>query len=210
MVVAQPDTANVVDKFHLGRQKSAAQLCLAAGLVLRDFLCHGGQRGGCGWSLDFPPTVRRDKFFQRRDILAARTSDRFEVHSACLALDGFVGPDPNDKQGNQNSKAEQLCASIQALWTAAHHKLPITYVIPNNRSYRILKERLVSFRKTDKFVGMVMDDPAIDFVALAQSMGVPARRITDPQDAFLGVLELDVRHHAYLPLPVRHGLQPLR
>ena len=72
--------------------------------------------------------------------------------------------------------------SIQALWTAAHKKLPITYVIPNNRSYRILKERLISFRKTDKFVGMDMDDPAIDFVALAQSMGVPARRITDPQD----------------------------
>jgi benzoylformate decarboxylase len=72
--------------------------------------------------------------------------------------------------------------SIQALWTAAHLKLPITYVIPNNRSYRILKERLVSFRKTDKFIGMDMDDPAIDFVALAQSMGVPAQRITDPQD----------------------------
>jgi len=72
--------------------------------------------------------------------------------------------------------------SIQALWTAAHLQLPITYVIPNNHSYRILKERLVSFRKTDKFVGMDIDDPAIDFVALAQSMGVPARRITDPQD----------------------------
>ena len=72
--------------------------------------------------------------------------------------------------------------SIQALWTAAHHKLPITYVIPNNRSYRILKERLVSFRKTDQFVGMDMDDPAIDFVALAQAMGVPAQRITDPAD----------------------------
>ena len=72
--------------------------------------------------------------------------------------------------------------SIQALWTAAHLKLPITYVIPNNRSYRILKERLVSFRKTDKFVGMDMNDPAIDFVTLAQSMGVPAQRIADPQD----------------------------
>jgi benzoylformate decarboxylase len=72
--------------------------------------------------------------------------------------------------------------SIQALWTAAHLKLPITYVIANNHSYRILKERLVSFRKTDKFIGMDMDNPAIDFVALAQSMGVPAQRITDPQD----------------------------
>jgi benzoylformate decarboxylase len=72
--------------------------------------------------------------------------------------------------------------SIQALWTAAHLRLPITYVIANNRGYRILKERLVSFRKTDKFVGMDIDQPAIDYVALAQSMGVPARRITEPQD----------------------------
>jgi benzoylformate decarboxylase len=72
--------------------------------------------------------------------------------------------------------------SIQALWTAAHLQLPITYVIPNNRSYRILKERLVSFRKTDKFVGMDIDDPAIDFVSLAQSMGVKAQRIADPQE----------------------------
>lgn len=72
--------------------------------------------------------------------------------------------------------------SIQALWTAAHLKLPITYVIPNNRGYRILKERLVSFRKTDQFIGMDIEDPAIDYVSLAQSLGVPARRLTDPQD----------------------------
>ena len=71
---------------------------------------------------------------------------------------------------------------IQALWTAAHLKLPITYVITNNRSYRILKERLVSMRGSDRFVGMDLRDPAIDFTGLAQSMGVPARRITDPQE----------------------------
>ena len=35
--------------------------------------------------------------------------------------------------------------SIQALWTAAHLKLPITYVICNNASYRIIKERLRAF-----------------------------------------------------------------
>ncbi len=72
--------------------------------------------------------------------------------------------------------------SIQGLWTAAHLKLPITYVIANNRSYRIIKERLVGFRKTDKFTGMDLRDPEIDFVALAQSMGLPARRVSDPQE----------------------------
>ncbi len=71
---------------------------------------------------------------------------------------------------------------IQALWTAAHLKLPITYVIANNRGYRILKERLISMRKTDRFVGMDIREPAIDYTALAGSMGVPGRRIVDPAD----------------------------
>jgi benzoylformate decarboxylase len=61
-------------------------------------------------------------------------------------------------------------------------KLPVTYVIANNRSYRILKERLVSMRGSDKFVGMDIKDPAIDYVGLARAMGVPGRRVTDPND----------------------------
>ena len=77
--------------------------------------------------------------------------------------------------------------SIQALWTAANLKLPITYVIPNNRGYRILKERLLSYRKTDKFIGMDFTDPVIDFVNLADSMGVQSRRVEQPQD-FAAVL----------------------
>lgn len=72
--------------------------------------------------------------------------------------------------------------SVQALWTAAHLKRPITYVICNNRSYRILKERLVSMRGTEKFIGMDLRDPEIDFVALSQSLGVPAKRITDTHE----------------------------
>jgi benzoylformate decarboxylase len=82
---------------------------------------------------------------------------------------------------------------VQALWTAAHLKLPITYVITNNRSYRILKERLVSMRATDKFVGMDIRDPAIDFAGLAQSMGVPARRVTDPNDVVPALREAAAR-----------------
>ncbi len=69
---------------------------------------------------------------------------------------------------------------IQALWTAAHFKLPITYVIINNRSYRIIKERLQAMRGTDQFVAMDMNDPAIDFVAVAEGLGMNAVRITDP------------------------------
>lgn len=71
---------------------------------------------------------------------------------------------------------------VQGLWTAAHHKLPITYIITNNRSYRIIKERLVSMRSTAKFTGMDLRDPEIDFVHLGQSFGLATRRVTDPQD----------------------------
>ena len=70
--------------------------------------------------------------------------------------------------------------SIQALWTAAHLDLPITYVIPNNRGYRILKQRLLSFHGNQNYVGMDLMDPEIDFVGLAKSLGVEAERITDP------------------------------
>ena len=55
--------------------------------------------------------------------------------------------------------------SIQALWTAAHQTLPITYVICNNASYRILKERLAAGFDNENFVGMDLRDPAIDFTS---------------------------------------------
>ena len=70
--------------------------------------------------------------------------------------------------------------SIQALWTAAHHKLPLTVVIANNGGYRIIKERLLAFHKDDNFVGMDFADPPVDFAALARSLGVEATRIDAP------------------------------
>jgi len=69
---------------------------------------------------------------------------------------------------------------IQALWTAAHLKLPVTYVIINNRSYRIIKERLVASRKSERFVAMDMRDPAIDFTGVAKGLGLAAVCVSDP------------------------------
>lgn len=70
--------------------------------------------------------------------------------------------------------------SIQALWTAAHLNLPITYVIANNKGYRILKQRLKAFHGNDNFIGMSIDEPEIDFVALARSLGMSAEAVTAP------------------------------
>ena len=71
---------------------------------------------------------------------------------------------------------------VQAMWTAAHLKLPITYVIANNRGYRILKERLVSMRGRSEFIGMDLRDPPLDFVQLAQGYGLEARRVSEPAE----------------------------
>jgi len=79
--------------------------------------------------------------------------------------------------------------SVQSLWTAAHYRLSVTFVICNNRSYRILKERLGSMRGVEKHIGMDLRDPAIDWVGLAQSLGVPARRLTDAADIVPAIRE---------------------
>ena len=78
--------------------------------------------------------------------------------------------------------------TVQALWTAAHYRLPVVWVIFNNTSYRILKQRLVMLRglaeQADNFVGMELNDPAIDFVGLARSLGIDgaARRDRERRD----------------------------
>src|SRR6185436_12287594 len=69
----------------------------------------------------------------------------------------------------------------QAFWTAAHDSIPVVYVIFNNASYRILKQRTLALKgfsaEDDVYVGMDLDKPLIDHVGLAKSFGVPGERI---------------------------------
>jgi len=72
--------------------------------------------------------------------------------------------------------------SIQALWTAANHKLPLTFIIVNNGGYRIIKQRLLAFHGDDNYVGMDFIDPPVDFTGIARSLGLEAIKITDPKE----------------------------
>ena len=72
--------------------------------------------------------------------------------------------------------------NIQALWTAAHLRLPMVYVIANNRGYRILKQRVRAGHGVERFVGMDFDDPPVDFAGLAAAMGLRSRRVVEPGD----------------------------
>jgi benzoylformate decarboxylase len=77
--------------------------------------------------------------------------------------------------------------TCQALWTAARYKIGVTFVIFNNTSYRILKQRVFAQRgyaaQLDRYVGMELNDPAIDFVGLARSLGVAAERAKSVHEA---------------------------
>jgi benzoylformate decarboxylase len=76
--------------------------------------------------------------------------------------------------------------SPQALWTAAHEQLPVVFAIVNNRQYLILKNNLRNMKgqavATGRFVAMDIDDPPVDFVGLAASLGVPSARIDQAGD----------------------------
>ncbi|MGN6572738.1 MAG: thiamine pyrophosphate-binding protein [Pseudolabrys sp.] len=70
--------------------------------------------------------------------------------------------------------------SIQALWTAAHHKLPLSVVLVNNGGYRIIKQRLRAFHNDERFIGMDFIDPPVDFAGVARGLGLEAMRIDAP------------------------------
>jgi benzoylformate decarboxylase len=69
--------------------------------------------------------------------------------------------------------------SIQALWSAALLKLPMTFVILNNRRYAALQDfaPVFGFAPTDAVQGT--DLHGIDFVGLARAMGCTGERVSD-------------------------------
>ena len=78
--------------------------------------------------------------------------------------------------------------SIQALWTAAHHDLPIVFVILANREYRVLKHNIDAYRarfdvKSNKpYMHMDLTGPVLGFVDLAKGMGVAGTHVTKADD----------------------------
>ncbi len=76
--------------------------------------------------------------------------------------------------------------TIQALWTAAHYRIPVTYVICNNQSYRILKLNMLQYlgeaMAGRKFIGMDLVDPVLDFAQIAQAFGIRGQRVESSEE----------------------------
>lgn len=109
---------------------------------------------------------------------------------------GGIGPGLPGALGAQLARPDRkvvaVCSdgaamySISALWTAAHHKIPVTYVMLSNRSYRILKLNMIEYlgaaARGRGFVAMDLTDPELRFDRMAEAMGVPGRRVERPEE----------------------------
>ena len=97
-----------------------------------------------------------------------------------------------------NKKYGRLSVAIQGdgdlmmgpgtLWTAAHHQIPILYVMHNNRAWHqeLMYVQAMSNRHgrglQNAHIGTTITDPNIDFAMMAKSMGVYSEGpITDPK-----------------------------
>jgi benzoylformate decarboxylase len=94
--------------------------------------------------------------------------------------------------------------SIQALWTAAHHKLAIVFIVLANREYRILKHNVDVWRQNFEagtqhpYQNMDLIGPALDFVQLAGGMGVEAIRVEKAEDIATAVADAVTANKPYL------------
>jgi benzoylformate decarboxylase len=96
--------------------------------------------------------------------------------------------------------------SIQALWTAAQRKLPLTVVVINNAGYGAMRSfsQMMQVRNVPG-----LDLPGIDFVRIAQGLGCDAARVTKSSElapalkrclAYHGVSLIEVIVDSAVPL----------
>jgi acetolactate synthase-1/2/3 large subunit len=76
--------------------------------------------------------------------------------------------------------------TVQALWSIAREDTDVTVVIMNNRSYAILNielARVGAGQPTPKTLSMLdLSRPDIDWVAIAEGMGIPASRANSAEE----------------------------
>ena len=94
--------------------------------------------------------------------------------------------------------------TIQALWTAARHKIGAKLVVCNNRSYRLLQLNVSAYWKERGIpqhqfpLSFDLSKPELQFAGLAQAMGVPATRVEKPEQIQPAIREALATEGPYL------------
>ncbi len=97
--------------------------------------------------------------------------------------------------------------SVQSIWTAAQHHLPILFIVLRNEEYCILK----SFAELEKTPGVPgLDIPGIDIVSLAKGYGCDAARLDDLDTIKSAAVEAWTKSKPTVPeIPISPQVPPL-
>ncbi|MFL2767556.1 MAG: thiamine pyrophosphate-binding protein [Dehalococcoidia bacterium] len=77
--------------------------------------------------------------------------------------------------------------SVQALWTASTNNIPITYIMCNNSTYKVLKLNMDIYKeqigesKNSQYMGMNFDQK-FDFKTIAKSFNIDSYSISKPEE----------------------------
>jgi acetolactate synthase-1/2/3 large subunit len=136
-----------------------------------------GGIGGAEWNYE--------KYYQRTRLSSA-AGVGFQAPSAVGAA---LAQKKNGRLYVHQQNDGDLMYAPGVLWTAAHHRIPMLWVMHNNRAYH--QEVMHIQRMANRHqrgienagIGTTILDPNIDYAKLAQSMGWYAEGpITDPKD----------------------------
>ena len=74
--------------------------------------------------------------------------------------------------------------SASGFWTQARYEVPVLTVVWNNHNYQTVRKAYFRYnqkmKNAERYVGMYLGDPDIDFVKLAESQGVAGTRVDGP------------------------------
>ena len=155
-------------------------------VITADYLYHAINEARPQDSIIVQESLSTMKLLRQR-IPTSRSRSFFSMSSGVLGygLPAAVGVALAESDKGSHRKVINIVGDgaanyvIQALWTAAQHKLPILFIIPRNGAYNILK----AFAHQLDTPGVPgLDLPGLDFVSLAKGYGVAAERILDATD----------------------------
>ena len=177
---ARQAAANVQSERRRDAQRRGPEQDKVRGWVLADALDSAMEKQGGG-------LITMEQFAVPIEVLGGNGGNNVYISPAGGSEGYGVGAAVGAKLGAPDKPVAGLVGdgslyyADSAMWTAAHHSVPVLYVIPNNESYGIVANSfqgsggLMSQNGDYNFVALQGMDPA----EIANAFGVEGRRVTD-------------------------------
>lgn len=121
-----------------------------------------------------------------------RDNEKRWVSTSGAGLGWGVGAATGAKLGEPNRQVVcnigdgSVMYSASGFWSQARYGVPVLTVVCNNKNYQTVRNAYVRYngkmKEENRYTGMYLGDPDIDFVKLAQSQGVDGVSVADSAD----------------------------